>query len=63
MKGRVGASPTPPGSDGKRKAGEGGDGGGKDEKAGKPAAAKHAEEDPLGLIRREVAVMKKLEWV
>ena len=72
MKGRIG-SPNPPGDDGKRKAGISERGGGVDEamqamQAKNDGPAKEAglttmEEDPLGLIRREIAVMKKLESV
>jgi len=66
VKGRAG-SPNLPGFDGKRKAGEGADGNEGSEamhaKEGPEAdwGMETIENDPLGLVRREIAVMKKLE--
>ena len=61
-----GESPNLPEYDGKRKAGEEGKGAGGDDGPSKDgpwgaAGTDTIEKDPLGLIRREIAVMKKLE--
>ena len=58
-------SPHAPGDDGKRKAREGGDEAmhAKDEGPGDSLETVAMKNDPLGLVRREIAVMKKLEWV
>ena len=63
------SSPKPPDNDGKRKAGEDAEEGEEprldiSEHGGGPwetAGARTIEEDPLALIRREIAIMKKLE--